>query len=222
MFDWKPEYDITMEKASEIAYEEMVKIPRTEESNPLTLEGAIRAVILKSPDFSQYRDHALGIIYTLLGGCIGWKNGRLGDHTLNNYMNLPPEAGGQGCWSRGHGREESLEKICGDFPEIYKSLEEKWIREEKQRVDSIIRTVIDIDKRVQQYSPKPRAWYPISWYGCNLCAPMDAQQDFFDGAIETCMLIIEFKPQPGTEIWRTHFRTKKYAEEILEVLQLRN
>ena len=221
MDSWDPKYDITFEQACKLAYEGMAAIPRDEHGNPLTLDGVIRAVILKNPNFAKYRDHALGVIYTVLGGCIGWHDGRLGDRTPNNYMNMPPGVGYQGCWSTDHGMSESLEELFENRPAERKEWEDRWQTEENARQQEIIRTIVDIDNRVQQYSPKPTSWYPILWYACNLCAPKDAQQDFFDGAIETCTLIVEAKPALCTQEWRTHLRTKKYAEEILSALMMR-
>jgi len=211
-------------EAAKKAYQLMSKIERDDESNPLTLEGVIRSVILKSPGMFQYRDDALGIVYCTLGTGISWIDGRLGDHTPNNYMNMPPQVGGQGCWSHEFGMDESFKAMSGDSPEMQKAMEKirASLREEHaQKVKAIITTVDEIDKRCQEYRPKEMSWYPISWYACNLCAPIDAQEDFVDGAIETATLICNANPTPGTKRWVVHQRTKQYAHEILQTLMAR-
>ncbi len=206
----KPDKEI---KAAQRAYDLMSEIERDKYSNPLTLEGVIRSIILKNPNMIQYRDDALNIMYCVLGSGIGWDNGRLGDRTPNNYMNMPPQVGGQGCWSREFGMAESLKQM-----ECSKELEKQLRQRHEKEMIEAIDTIYDIDKRCQQYQSKKSSWYRISWYNCNLCVPKNAQKDFFEGAIEAATLIIDAKPQLGTKEWIVHQRTKKYAGEILEVL----
>ncbi len=208
----------------EHAYKLMEEIERDEGGFPLTLEGAIRHVMLKSPDSFQYRDDALGILYCTLGSGIDWRDGRLQDRQPNNYLNLPPDRGEGRVWSSDHGTGESLDRMLGTNTEESRQLH-KEVREHIQsgrdeQVARAVSTIQDIDERVQAY--RGASWYPISWYGCNLCAPADAQPDFLDGAIETATLIIQHNPKPGTKSWMTHQRTKKYAEEILSVLMKRD
>jgi len=210
-----------MEDAAKRAYDLLLEIERDEKGNPLTLEGAIRSVILKNPSMAQYRDDALGIIYCVLGSGISWRDGRLGDCTPNNYMNPPPQAGGQGCWSRDHGLPESwktMEGASDECKEIMGDIRGRLQRQREIEIVEIKRCIVDIDSRCQKYRSDRRSWYPISWYACNLCAPAEAQQDFFNGAIETASLILKTDPPMGTEQWITHQRTKRYATEILEVL----
>lgn len=198
------------------AFSLMKAIKRDKDGNPKTLEGAIRAVILKSPGTIRYRDDALGIIYCCLGTGIDWNaKGRLGDAMPNNYMNMPPAAGGQGCWSRDFGLDESLKQM-GIFADLRKEARERHARE----LVTVFETIDDIDQRCQSYREGCPSWYPISWYGCHLCVPEKAQEDFRNGAIETAKLIIETKHPMGTEAWITHQRTKGYAEDILKLLVL--
>ena len=160
-----------MKVAAQKSYDLMAAIERDKNSNPLTLEGAIRSVILKNPGMVQYRDEALGIIYCVLGACIGWKDGRLGDESPNNYMNMPPAVGGQGCWSRDFGLDDSLKVIFDKNPETFGSFRARLERRRGNEIDTILETIEKIDERCQQYQPKIRNWYPISWYACNLCVP---------------------------------------------------
>jgi hypothetical protein len=208
-------------ETSQKAYDLMAQIERDERGNPFTLEDTIRCIILKNPEMAPYRDDALGILYTLLGGGIRWHDGRLGDNSPNNYINMPPAAGGQGCWSHEFGFDESLLKILGNSQELLNGYKTEWTLKQEARKSRIIETVENIDERCQQYSPpKYKYWYPISWYGCNLCVPHDAQEDFRDGAIETLNLILNAECEMGTKDWMNQQRTKKYAEEILEALMV--
>lgn len=211
-----------VKKAAQRAYDLMAEIARDKAGNPLTLEGTIRSVILKSPEQIQYRDDALGIMYCVLGSGIGWQNGRLGDRTPNNYINMPPRVGGQGCWSLRFGQDESLATMIGtseDSRELLAKLKRSASRRHERRMGVAIQTIREIDQRCQQYNPCEVSWYTISWGGCHLCAPRDAQEDFYDGAIETATLILNAQPTLGTERWIVHQRTKQYAKEILETLE---
>jgi hypothetical protein len=202
------------------SYDMMKAIPRDNDGNPLTLEGAIRSIILKNP--VDYRDDALGTLYCVLGAAIGWsEDGRLRDRHRNNYMNMPPGPGGQGCWSHDFGMNESLDKMFEKFPDLGKVVRKNLEKKHEEELIQIYDTIDNIDARCQQYSPKP-SWYPISWYGCNLCCPSNAQEDFFRGAIETANLIIATEPDMGTRHWIDHQRTKSYAEEILSALMISN
>ena len=209
------------QKYAQKSYDLMKEIPRDDQGNPLTLEGAIRSIILKDP--SNYRDDALGTMYCVLGAGIDWsEDGRLGDRSRNNYMNMPPGVGGQGCWSHGHGMEESLDRMFKDSPEMATYMRERMNLQYEKTLAHAYDTIDNIDARCQQYRPNRKSWYPISWYACNLCCPSNAQQDFFEGAIETANLIIATEPDMGTKHWIDHQRTKRYAEEILEALMLSN
>lgn len=203
-----------LETVGQMSFDLMRAVERDEDGNPLTLDGAIRSAILKSPDCIRYRDDALGLMYCVLGAGIGWKNGRLADVVTNNYMNLPPSA--PQFEAHPFGMMSALERMVGArlVEDIDKELAEA--RREEQR--KIIDTVLDIERRVQEYRPEGTSWYPISWYQCNLCAPFDAQQDFFEGAVETAQLIIDARLTPGTQRWIVHQRTRKCAQEILQVL----
>ncbi len=203
---------------SDLAYKLMSDIPRDDHGNPLTLEGAIRAVMLKNPDSNRYRDSALETIYCVLGSAIDWIDGRLGDCMPNNYMNMPPEAGGQGIWSRGFGMDESMDEMFGKNDKGRKAVEDIILESLYSELREAFKTIDLIEERCQQYGGFKKGVYPISWYGCNLCAPADAQKDFFDGAIETAALIVGLDIPRGTEAWMVHQRTKTYAAEILEVL----
>ena len=101
-----------MMEIAQIAYEKILEIPRDGDGNPLTLEGVIRSMILKSPDMIQWRDDALNMMYCTLGSGIDWNQaGRLGDTSPNNYMNPPPQVGGQGVWSRDFGMRDTFNKL---------------------------------------------------------------------------------------------------------------
>jgi hypothetical protein len=199
------------------AFDLMHAIPRDEKKNPLTLEGGIRSMILKSPGMVQWRDDALDMMYCTLGAGIGWNDeGRLVDYQLNNYMNPPPEAGGQGIWARDFGMDDSLEFMKAD-PEMVKRLKDHRQRE----LDAAIETVRDIDNRCRTYRPGRTRWYPFSWYSCNLCAPDHAQEDFFMGAIEMATLILhtDLDNEYYMQHWGMRHRTLNTAKEILEVLK---
>lgn len=104
------------QKAAQQARELMLAIERDDKGNPVTLEGAVRSVMLKSPDFTPYRDDALNVLYCVLGARIEWSNsGRLYDVSPNNYMNLPPDTY-FGIWSE-HGRKESLGILTSGLPD---------------------------------------------------------------------------------------------------------
>jgi len=202
------------------SYDLMKEIPRDEDENPLTLEGCIRSIILKSPGMHKFRNDALDTMFCTLGAGINWREGRIVDSSRNNYMNMPPSAGGQGVWARDFGMNESLKKIFGGDEESMRRVEKSFNADREKDAKNIIETILDIDKRCQTYSPDHGVhWYPISWYSCNLCAPKDAQEDFLLGAFETLHLIIKHDPPRGTKKWVEHQRTKKYAEEILKALQ---
>jgi hypothetical protein len=201
------------------SYDLMKEIERDKNGNPFTLEETIRSIILKNPGYLQYRDDALGTLYCVLGAGIRWEDGRLGDCHPNNYINMPPDAGGQGPWSIDFGLDDSLKEIFKDCPDLLKKFKQELIEERKKEALEIFKTIDNIDKRCQQYRHE-KSWYPISWYGCNLCCPSDAQEDFFNGAIETANLIIGNSPPMGTKLWVDHQRTKKYAQEILRALLL--
>jgi hypothetical protein len=204
---------VTKKEYAQKAYDLMKAIPRDKSSNPLTLEGAIRSVILKSPDMAQYRDDALGILYCTLGGGISWIDGRLGDNTPNNYMNMPPDVGGQGCWSRDFGMDDAF-----DFMELLPDVRGFIKKRADSELKRAIITIMEIDIRCQEYRKDSTDFYPVSWYHCNLSAPPNAQEDFLLGALETATLICNRKPPLGTEKWITHHRTLSYAQEILKIL----
>jgi len=208
-----------VKEAARLAYKLMGEIPRGKQGEPLTLEGAIKSFILKNPETFQYRDEALGGLYCILGSGIDWnKEGRLADSCPNNYMNMPPEAGGQGCWSDDFGMSDSLKQMG-----LFNSDIENTLREDhKQRQLVAIKTVHYIDKRCQEYSDKrQKRFYPFSWYACNLCAPKNVQEDFFHGAIETAKLVLNQKFDIGTQEWICMQRTQRYAKEILMALEAR-
>ena len=201
--------------ASQYAYDQMKKIKRDKNGCPATLEGAIKHMILKNSDMFQYRDDALNTLYCVLGTGISWNDKRLVDRTPNNYLNLPPDYNGQGIWSRDFGMAESFE-----FMSLGKVFRTEILDRQISELRDAIITIQDIDERVQTYrNEHTRTWYPISWYACNLCVPKTAQKDFRDGAIEVITLILNSKPQVGTQQWLDHQRTKAYAEEILIALK---
>lgn len=205
-------------EAAELAFREIKAIRRDKDGNPLTLEGAIRSMILKTPEMAQWRDDALNIMYCVLGSGIDWnKKGRLADSSRNNYMNPPPEAGGQGVWSEDFGMDESLAQMNAP-DELVASLHAGKVR----RLNEAIEVIRDIDQRCKTYRPNRKSWYPISWYGCNLCAPDHAQDDFFWGAVETAKLIAqtEINPDLGDHYFQ-QIRTKNTAAEIFGVLEAR-
>ncbi len=197
------------------AYDLMKAIPRNKNGNPKTLEGVIRSIILKSPDSFQYRDDALNVIYCTLGTGIEWdEQGRLGDNTPNNYINMPPDAGGQGIWSQDFGQNDvfkSLGKWAND-------IKQEIIADNNTRMIKAIQVVDEIDIRVNRYRKNRQSWYPISWYSCNLCCPENVQIDFLDGAIETVTLILDTEPDFHTEKWLRHKKIKKVAEHMKMLL----
>lgn len=202
-------------KVAKMAFDLIRKIPRDKDKNPLTLEGAIRSMILKSPDYVEYRDDALNIMYCVLGTGIEWNSeGRLADVQPNNYMNPPPQAGSQGIWSGEFGLNETFAKM--QLPvELKKGIIERNEREARRAVQ----VVNEIDLRCKTYRPDRTRWYPISWYACHLCTPMNAQEDFFLGAIETASLIAGIDPKFENDHWFEMTRTRNYAVAILKLLQ---
>lgn len=209
------------QKAAQHARKLLLEIKRDKEGNPLTLEGCIRSMILKSPDSIKYRDDALNIMYCVLGAGIDWKDGRLTDYSSNNYMNLPPDTY-YGIWSRDFGKTESLTKMVGCLPKVVRSRIEKDFknREEKQLNDAIL-TVEEINERCKTYRPNRGKWYPISWYGCNLCAPVNAQDDFLDGAVEIASLISLSEVDFYCSHIEQQYNTIQFAKSVLEILKIR-
>lgn len=204
-----------MQQAAKRAYDMMLKIPRDKEKNPLSLDGAIRSMILKCPDYVQWRDDALNIMYCVLGTGISWnEDGRLADRQPNNYMNPPPAAGGQGVWSNDFGLDDTF----GDM-KLPQDIQDSIKRKNEQEVRNAIQVVNEIETRCREYRPARQRWYPISWYSCHLCAPINAQEDFFLGAVETASLIAGFEPKFEDNYWFESVRTQNYAKEILSLLQ---
>lgn len=201
---------------AELAFKQMKAINRDKDGNPLTLEGAIRSMILKSPDMAQWRDDALNVMYCVLGSGISWnKKGRLADTSRNNYMNPPPEAGGQGIWTNDFGLDKSLARMNAP-PDLTAELHAAKLR----RLNEAIEVIHDVDRRCKTYRPNRQGWYPISWYGCNLCAPENAQNDFFWGAVETAKLISQTEINPDRmQHYFAQIHTKNVATEVFSVLQ---
>lgn len=204
-----------IKQAAQKAYDLMKAIPRNKNGNPKTLEGVIRSVILKSPDCLQYRDDALNLIYCTLGTGIDWdEQDRLGDITLNNYINMPPNTGGQGVWSQDFGQNDVF-KSLGKWAD---DIKQKIIADDNTRMTKAIQVVDEIDIRVNRYRKNRQSWYPISWYSCHLCCPKNVQTDFLDGAIETITLILDTEPDFHTEQWLRHEKTKRIAEHMKMLL----
>ncbi len=217
----KKEIKKKMKECAQKAYDLMNEIERDKDGNPLTLEGAIRSILLKRPTARRYRDDALDTLYCVLGSGIDWsKEGRLIDTCENNYMNMPPEPGLSGCWSRDFGSNEALKLMFEGHPKILKRVIKGKDERMKKEAEEVIETIDTIDERCQLYRPITR-YYPISWRYCHLCCPASAQEDFFNGAIETATLILTNTPRPGTQEWIDNQRTKGYAKEILDSLMIR-
>lgn len=211
------------QEAAQHARELMLKIDRDDKGNPLTLEGAIRSMILKSPDFTPYRDDALDVMYCVLGAGIEWSNeGRLYDVSPNNYMNLPPDTH-YGMWSD-YGRNESLDMLVSGLPSpVSRQITSNMLAREEARLDKAIETIDNIDQRVNLYRQNRTFWYPISWYACRLCVPKNVQPDYLLGALETATLIsaldpIQIKQAPGSLDLRSALRTRQFATDILPIL----
>lgn len=200
----------------------LLKIDRDKESNPKTLEGAIRSMILKSPDYTQYRDDALNMMYCVLGAGIEWNNqGRLADNSPNNYMNLPPDTY-YGPWSDDFGKNESLSKTLKNLPkDIIKKFRQDMEEKEQKQLNKAITTIKEIDKRCKTYRPNRKFWYPISWYACRLCAPVNAQQDFLNGALETAAIISISKIDYEGHHFHEQMHTIEFAKGILPILKER-
>lgn len=197
--------------AAKKAFNLMKAIPRDKDGNPLTLDDTIRSVILKSPDNFKYRDDALDIIYCVLGTGIGWnEHGRLGDRTPNNYINTPPNAGGQGIWSKDFGLDEVFDNL-GTWS---KKIKKEIIADQNTRLAKAIQVIDEIDIRVHRYRRNRESWFPISWYSCHLCCPENVQVDFLDGALETISLIIDTNPDLNTDKWFKQENNKMVAEHM--------
>ena len=201
----------------------MIEIPREGNGRPLTLEGAVRALILKHPDMMRYRDQALDMLYCVLGAGIGWdEDGRVSDNLPNNWMSIPPDSS-CGVWADGFGRDESLEDLLSGLSTESQKLMRNDVEERHTRlITAAISTVEEIDTRCITYSPKPVHWYPMSWYACRLCAPDNAQRDFLEGALETTALIVNTPPDYLSRNYYEHERrTQQFAKEILPILKER-
>lgn len=214
-----------LSKAQEAAHkarEMMLKIERDKNGNPMTLEGVIRSMILKSPDWCKYRDDALNLIYCVLGTGMDWnKQGRIGDHSPNSYMNMPPDTL-YGPWCDGFGRADSLKDMTSGLPkDLKKKIIDRAIKDDNRKLDESIVVVNEIDERCETYRPNRTSWYPISWYACNLCVPVNAQTDFFHGAIETASLIASSDFEPPLNRIENHYRTVEFAKAILPILKMR-
>lgn len=200
---------------SKVAYEMMEAIPRDEDGCPLTLEGAIRSMILKSPDSICYRDDALNTMYCVLGSGIGWsKDGRITDLQPNNYMNMPPDSYSSFVWCRDHGVSETLDQL-GANSDVAERIREELVEKPLRRA---VETVKDIDNRCISYNPVRDSFYPVSLYHTNLAAPENAQHDFLAGAVETCCLLKLYQPDFGDRNYRHYIRSRSIAEEFLPVL----
>ena len=214
------------QEAAQHARELMLAIERDDKGNPLTLEGAIRSVILKSPDFTPYRDDALNVLYCVLGVGIEWSNeGRLYDVSPNNYMNLPPDTY-YGIWSE-LGRSESLDMLTSGLPDpISRRITSNMLAREEERLNAAIEVVESIDTRANLYRPHRSSWYPISWYACRLCVPENVQPDYLAGALEMATLLADFDPiaverGPMSIDLRDALHTRRFAQDILPVLKER-
>lgn len=201
----------------------MLAIERDEDRNPVTLEGAVRSMLLKSPDMFGYRDDALSVLYCVLGSGIEWnEHGRLGDTSPNNYVNLPPDIH-YGPWSREFGFKESMASCTASLPVDVK---QRIMQDQRERMDrglgDAIAVISDIDSRCQTYRPDRKSWYPISWYACHLCVPAHVQQDFLDGAIEIAALIANWDVPYNANHYDALLRTVRFAEAILPILVERN
>ena len=201
----------------------MLAIPRNKNGSPLTLEGAVRSLILKHPDMIKYRDEALDMIYCVCGSGLGWDNdGRVSDNTPNNWMTVPPDSL-CGVWAHCFGHSESFDALLDGMPPD----DEKRIRhaaedDHRKLIASAISVVQDIDIRCVTYRPRPMKWYPMSWYICRLCAPKNAQDDFLKGALETATLMVNTPPDyMSHDYYSYHRRTLRFAKEILPILKER-
>lgn len=215
-----------LSKAQEAAHKArtmMLEIERDKNGNPVTLEGVVRSMILKSPDYCQYRDDALNTIYCVLGSGIDWnKHGRLGDCSPNNYMNMPPDTC-YGPWSDEFGRADSLKDMTSGLSKDFKKkIIDRAIKDDNRRLDKSIVVINEIDERCETYRPNRTSWYPISWYSCHLCVPVNAQEDFLHGAIETAALIVASEDfYPPMDRIGSHHRTVNFAKGILPILKMR-
>jgi len=200
----------------------LLEIDRDKEGNPTTLEGAIRSMILKSPDYTQYRDDALNMMYCVLGAGIEWNDqGRLADNCPNNYMNLPPDTH-YGPWSDDFGKNESLSKTLKSLPkDIVKKFRQDMEEKEQKQLNKAITTIKEINKRCKTYRTNRKFWYPISWYTCRLCAPANAQKDFLNGALETAALISISKIDYEGHNFHEQMHTIEFAKGILPILKER-
>ena len=83
------ELEEKVEPFNKKAYELALEIPRDTDGNPLTLEGAIRHMILCHPNLVDSRSRALDLLYCVLGTGIDWNDdGRLVDMASDNYLQL--------------------------------------------------------------------------------------------------------------------------------------
>jgi hypothetical protein len=200
------------------AYDLMAEIPRDKKGNPLTLEGVIRSVILKNPNRFKYRDDALDLIYCGCGTGVGWIDGRLGDCSPNNYINMPPDVGGQGCWTNDFDMSDSLKKMFDVSSDIFRTVENELKEKHEKEMVEVLKTIEEIDQRCVTYRKNRQSSGQLSWYACNLCVPKGAQNDFRAGAIETIKFIMSIEPEPRTKKWYQQVKNKSCAEEILIAL----
>ena len=207
------------ERAASKARRLLLEIERDENNNPTTLEGVVRSMILKSPDMIGWRDDALNVLYCVLGSGIEWdEHGRLADTSPNNYMNLPPDIH-YGPWSEDFGFKDSFASVIEGLPV---ELQDRMRDDQRMRMErdlkNSIAVVTNIDVCCQTYRPNRIQWYPISWYACHLCVPVNVQQDFLDGAIEIAALISNWRvPLDGKHYWSS-FKTVEFCKAILPIL----
>ncbi len=203
------------------ARELMLAIERDEHGNPLTLEGAIRSMILKSPNYCQHRDDALDTLFCVLGAGLDWEAGRIVDTHPNNYMNMPPDTH-YGPWSTMGETEARADLLSGLSEETATLLREQFESDDLKIWQGTVETIENIDERCATYREGKRYWYPIGWYASRLCAPENALPDWLDGAIETASLIAALEPPlvvaAGCIKYATRLETRRFAKRILPAL----
>ena len=184
--DWE-ELDKKAINVNEDALTLAASIDRGEDGCPLTLEGAIRHLLLQHPNMCRYRSDALDLLYCVLGTGIHWDvNGRLTDIIPDNYLQLrtqPP-------W-------ESNRCFVGKFSVEYgfsdkhslEELNQQMLDKDSEQLDAFTQVVTHIDEWCQAVRPGKLSWYP-GWSICNLATvPINVQSDFQEGANETKRLI---------------------------------
>ena len=167
------------------ALELTAQIERGDDDCPLTLEGAIRHLILQNPTLCPHRGEALDLLYCTLGTGIKWgEDGRLVDEIDCNYLQIterPP-------WVSGETTFKEIGKLVDLDAEYLQKFERATQEANELELEQFSQLIDEIDERCQTI--RETRWYPGGSL-CNLAnVPENAQFDFREGSEEVRRLIV--------------------------------